>query len=294
MMPSSGLIPAYARMRPVPARLTQRWYRPLAVGLTVLALLWAGAVWVARAHAVTQADAWGLDYRVFLAYGERFLATGSLYLDWQLAGPYAWAHLPRPPAETPFDGSVIPCLYPPLVAYFVVPLVWLPAAVWWLAPLGLLAGIAVRSRPPAWSWPLLALVVGLPQVPAMVYVGGSTMWIAAFTAAGARWGWPAALIILKPTLGPVALLGARHRSWWVAVGVLALLSLPLAAEWARYMTAVGNAVGGSRLGLGDVPALAAAWWLSRSIRRGGRSSSAYDPSHHRRSEHCPRCARRQS
>jgi hypothetical protein len=240
-----------------------RWYRPLCLGLTVPLLVWAVAVWIARVHAVDQADAWGLDYRVFRAYGERFLATGSLYLPWQLSGPYGWAHLPQPPAEVAFEGSLIPCVYPPLVAYAVVPLVWLPPLVWWAVPLGLLGWLLATSRPAPWTWPLLALVAGLPEAPATVYVGGSTMWVAAFAAAGARWGWPAALIVLKPTFAPLALVGARQRSWWAALLGLAIASLPLAGEWMRYAAAVANAATGPGVPWLDMAALGVVWAASK-------------------------------
>lgn len=252
MIPSSGLTPAYAHTRPVPARLAQRWGRPLAVGLTVLALLWAAAVWATALERTLEARTFALDYANFRTYGERFLATGSLYLDRQLAGPYDWLAAPG-----------LPCLYPPLIAYVVVPLVWLPALLWWLVPLAVVAGAAVRSRPPAWSWPLLALALGTPQTALTVWVGGSGMWVWAALAVG---GPATALLVLKPPVAAFALLGVRHRSWWLAVGALALASLPLAEEWARYAVAVGNAVGDSPVRLADLPALLGAWWISRSSR----------------------------
>ena len=49
------------------------------------------------------------------------------------------------------------------------------------------------------------------------------------------------LVLLKPTLVPFALVGCRHRSWWVGLGVLALVSVPFAAMWLDYVTVVQNA-----------------------------------------------------
>lgn len=51
---------------------------------------------------------------------------------------------------------------------------------------------------------------------------------------------------IKPTFAPLALVGARKRSWWVALvpaGVFVLLTLP---EWFRYVQAIRDV---SNLGL---------------------------------------------
>jgi hypothetical protein len=225
------------------ARLTS----PFLFTVTAVLLAWAGLIWLLRWQAFDRAGAIGLDERVFRAWGARWLATGSLYLPWQLTGPYVWAHLPLPPAEAPFDGWVIPCLYPPLIAYVAVPLVFLPPLVWWLVPLGTIAAVLWRARPPRWTWPLLALVVGHPDTAATVWAGSSTMWVAALAVAGVRLGWPAALILAKPTFAPLALLGVRRRSWWLALALLAVAALPLGGEWLRWLVAVENAAGGPPL-----------------------------------------------
>jgi hypothetical protein len=72
-------------------------------------------------------------------------------------------------------------------------------------------------------------------------VGSTTLWIAAFVAAGLLWGWPAVLITLKPSYLPFALIGIRHRSWWVAAAALGVLSLPLWSAWGDYATVLRNA-----------------------------------------------------
>jgi hypothetical protein len=66
------------------------------------------------------------------------------------------------------------------------------------------------------------------------------MWVDAAIAAGLLWAWPSALVLLKPSLGPFALLGVRHRSWWVAVGVVVLLSIPFGELWLDYLSVLRN------------------------------------------------------
>jgi hypothetical protein len=54
--------------------------------------------------------------------------------------------------------------------------------------------------------------------------------------ASAAWNTPASSVLLKPTLPPFALFGIRHRSRWLGLVLLALLSLPMLAldlTWLR-------------------------------------------------------------
>lgn len=60
------------------------------------------------------------------------------------------------------------------------------------------------------------------------------MWIAAFVAGGALAGWPAALVLLKPSLSPFALIAIRDRRFWVAVAVLLAVSIPFGERWIEY------------------------------------------------------------
>lgn len=67
-------------------------------------------------------------------------------------------------------------------------------------------------------------------------------------AAGLRWRWPGALVLLKPSLLPFALLGICTRGWWVAVTGLLLLTLPVLAMIPDWLRAVFDAQGsGGRL-----------------------------------------------
>jgi 4-amino-4-deoxy-L-arabinose transferase-like glycosyltransferase len=69
----------------------------------------------------------------------------------------------------------------------------------------------------------------------------------AAVALAALYRWPAALVLVKPSLAPFALLGARDRRWWAALAVLAALAVPFAAMWADWARAVADARGAGLL-----------------------------------------------
>jgi hypothetical protein len=75
----------------------------------------------------------------------------------------------------------------------------------------------------------------------MLIYGNPSMWAFASLVAGLVWSWPAAMVAIKVTLSPFALVGVRRRSWWITVGIGLALSLPLAAMWPDYVTAISNA-----------------------------------------------------
>ena len=62
-----------------------------------------------------------------------------------------------------------------------------------------------------------------------------------------------------------ALPGIRRRSWWVGIGVFALLSLPLLALWPDYLRVALNSSGSLTYALLDFPIMLAplAAWLGR-------------------------------
>ena len=72
-----------------------------------------------------------------------------------------------------------------------------------------------------------------------VYIfGNPSMWIVAAIAAGTVSRWPFVLVLLKPTFAPIALLGIRHRSWWIAAGLLLLASIPFGKVWLDWFAVV--------------------------------------------------------
>jgi hypothetical protein len=132
-------------------------------------------------------------------------------------------------------------MHPPIALALFAPFAVLPAVLWWAIPLGILGYCVASWRPAFWTWPLLALPFCLWSTFAIVWVGNSTLWVVAMVAAGLRWGWPAALIVIKPTVLPLALVGARKKSWWVAMAAIALGSAMFGSLWIEWVAVVQNA-----------------------------------------------------
>lgn len=238
--------------------------RAVAVSLTIallaLAALEAAAVLpIALSHDYTV----GLDFSTYRIQADAWLAGEGFYRPGQLAGPY-----------TVTQGDA---LYPPTLLLLVLPFRVLPLALWWIVPLTIIGVAIYRRRPAWWAWPLLALALAWPKTGLMLLYGNPALWGLAGIAAGAVWGWAYALAAVKPILAPFALLGVRHRGWWVAMALGALASLAFGTMWLDYARVILDARSGDPFYLvGDlVPAVLLAVALSR------RSALA----HHR--EHQP-------
>ena len=189
-----------------------------------------------------------------------WLAGDGFYQSHQLEGPYNITQHPRP------------ALYPPVLLYLTVPFTFLPAPLWWAIPLGII-GLAIRRvRPPVGTWPILAALLVYPRTWLVLLYGNPSMWAFAALTAGLAWTWPTTWAMLKPTLGPFALLGINHREWWFGATVALLLALPFGPMWLDYMAAVGNARNDSGLDylFGEWPIAAAlvVVFLGRRARGG--------------------------
>lgn len=231
-----------------------RWYRPIVVGLAVVILaIGAYMMWLGFA-----AQDWGqivgFDQAIYADGAQRWLHGGGFYLDRQLHGPYDIV-----------EGDV---LYPPTALWAFVPLSFLPAFAWWVLPIGFVAWSVWRWHPAPWAWPLLALCLVAPNTLVAFVTGYPGLLMAAVIAAGLRWGWPGALVLLKPSLLPFALIGIRSRGWWLATAGLVVLTLPLLAmlpDW-LHATLDGRGWGGWLYSLREVPLmlLPVVAWAGRS------------------------------
>ncbi len=200
-------------------------------------------------------NALGADLEFFRDISRHWQETGEFYVQRQLTGPYV--------VETLVD-----VLYPPVALYWFVPFLWLPPLLWWAIPITVFGLCIARMRPAAWAWPLIMIGVAWPQTVSQLLYGNTNMWVAAFVAAGLVFGWPSVLVLVKPSLAPFALIGIRRGRWWLALGVLALVSVPLGSLWIDYVTAMRNSSLDASHALVTLPVmLSPVWaWLARTRR----------------------------
>jgi hypothetical protein len=183
----------------------------------------------------------GIDYSLYMEATRRWLAGGSFFQGYQLAGPYPISM-----------GDV---LYPPTTLALFMPFTILPAVLWWAIPLGVTAAMVWRLRPAPVSWPFLALCCFWPPFVARLVAGNPVMWAMAAVALGFALRWAFVGVLIKPSLFPFALLGVRDRGWWIALATVAAISIPFGAMWLDWVTAVTNSSGGLLYSLQDVPIL---------------------------------------
>lgn len=227
-------------------------------GAAVVILIPAAIVaWLTFSQAETLGRL-GADLTLYLGAAQRWISSGGFYPGHQLAGPYLLA-----------DGDI---LYPPPILLLIVPFLVLPAVLFWLIPIAAVGAVVAWHRPRAWTWPLMALALAWPITSLKLVHGNPVMWIVAAAALGTVLAWPSVLVLLKPSLAPFALIGARQRSWWIALGVLAVLSIPFAGLWADYARVALNArsPNGLLYSLDEVPLMLipVIAWLGRGRRAG--------------------------
>jgi hypothetical protein len=156
------------------------------------------------------------DWQVVSDAAQRWLQGGSYFDPAQLNGPY-----------TTVLGSV---LYPPTCLWLFVPFSFLPRIVWIGVPLVIMAAALWRLRPAPWGWAVMGLLAVAASTVLMEWTQGNPiLWVMAALFASAAWDTPASFVLLKPTLLPFALFRCWHRSWWVGLAILVVLSLPLLA-----------------------------------------------------------------
>ncbi len=188
-----------------------------------LELVWIAFVFVQQA--LTN-PAFGLDYRWHVDAARRLLDTGTPYWPWQIARPYEIS-----------DGAI---LYPPTAFLLFIPFIWLPAILWWAVPIAILVGAMAVHRPPLWAWVVIGAIVAFEKSLNVFVFGNPSMWVVAAIAAGTVFAWPFVLVVAKPTFAPIALLGIRHRSWWIALAILVVASIPFARVWLDWFAVVRN------------------------------------------------------
>jgi len=206
-----------------------RLLRDGAIFLTGLLLLIAAAFAIAKLQtAVATPGAIGYDFSLYLNRTRSWQAGTGFYLPSQTAG-------------VPYPAVQGDSFYPPVLMVLLIPFAaGVPAFLWWVLPLALTAGSLVQIRPAWWAYPILAAVLAYPRTWIALICGNPSMWAIAFLVAGLAWRWPAALVPLKLTLAPFALIGVRARSWWIAAAGALLLCIPFGSTWLDWATSMVN------------------------------------------------------
>jgi hypothetical protein len=239
-----------------------RWYRPLALALTLglLAFLcFELAIIVPR----MRPESFGVDFHQYLDHTRRWLDGGSLFLERQLQGPY----------QIQAGDS----LYPPNILYLTVPFVaGVPELIWWLIPVGITAAVIVRHRPAPMAWVLIAAMLATPRSIEILLYGNPVIWVTAALAAGTVLYWPSVGVLLKPSLLPLALWGVTRRSWWVALAVYGVAALPFGTAWLEWVQVIRDSSGSVVYSAPDllyvlVPVVA---WLARMRGLGAATEPA--------------------
>ena len=176
----------------------------------------------------------GHDFTISIDAARRWLDGGAYYPASQLSGPFVDDHQR--------------ILYPPTALLLFGPLAALPrsiaAVLWFGFPFLALAHQWIRLRPRPIVWPFLALCVAWPPTLLSFAVWNPTPIFVACLGLATIYHWPSALNVVKPSILPFAFWGANHRSWWIALVVLGILSIPFGALWLDWFRVIEN----SRIG----------------------------------------------
>lgn len=226
---------------------------------------WRGLMWVLIWVAVLLPIVVGLwclaighagDWLLYRDATRSWLAGGAFYPAAQLAGPYLLG-----PGAVLYPPIVIPLLavfaYHSVWAFVVPPIILTIWGVW-------------RLRPSLPAW--IAIAVCLNAGPTAYYAiafGNPILWILAALTMATRWRPLAILVLLKPSLFPLAFFGANRRSWWLGAGALAIEAMAFLPLWPQWVAVLRNARGPMAsifysldgLPLLSVPLIA---WLGRS------------------------------
>ena len=234
-----------------------KWYAPAMLGVAlIIAMVFVGMfAIILRQHPFPVGD----DLRIYVEASQRLLSGGSWYESRQLDGPYPIQH-----------GDV---LYPPVFAWFVMPWYWLPGWTYVALAVVVVAWHVIDVRPAPWTWPLIAFGALYPwTLQYAVFANPSFQMVLFFTLA-IRWPWTGSFILVKPTLGPFALVRIRDWRWWAGLAVLVIASLPFLAATLAYPRVLLDSVGGGlAYNIHSIPLMAIplVTWLGGRRRPAGR------------------------
>jgi hypothetical protein len=169
----------------------------------------------------------GLDWLGYRAGFERWLATGSPYAPFELAGPFTPEHLDF--------------IHPPNFLLLAGPFSLLPHPLDYILWVGIPIAIFVwlLHRIPWWAYPVVAFLSMTNSLQYPILNGNSSLWMTAVFSLSLRYGWPAGLLAMKPSLLPLAFAGLRRPvPTFLLAAVPVALTLPL---FPAYVTVLHNA-----------------------------------------------------
>lgn len=216
-------------------------------GGLALALLLVPIYAIVAARSYFGPALWPSDMYVNLDAAQRWLDGGAFYPAYELAGP--------------FGDNGFTVVYPPVALWLFGPLALLPRALAYVltvaAPIAALTWQWQRLRPAPLVWPFVALCVAWSPTVVWFVNGNAVLYALALLALATVYDWPAALIAVKASILPFAFWGCWRRSWWLAVGALALLSIPFGGMWLDWLTVLANSrIGGVLHSWQQAPTLA--------------------------------------
>jgi hypothetical protein len=165
----------------------------------------------------------------YLLATHRWLESGSPYVASEVAGR--------------FDYGGLTFLHPPIALPFFALFLVVPIQLFWIVPLSAFAWLVITERPAAWTWPLIGSALLVYPVGQAIWAGNTDMWAWALFAAGIRWGWPLALLVIKPSLAIVGFVGIRDRRTRHAALLMALLCVPFGSLWFDWIHVLVNSPG---------------------------------------------------
>jgi hypothetical protein len=173
----------------------------------------------------------GSDLRVCQREAQAWLGGAPMYPAFEVGGPF----------QVAASGLI---LYPPVTFLLLVLTLLLPLPLWWLIPAAVVGAVVYRMRPRGVWLLALGFCLAYPVSVALVVTGNPDIWLAAALAIAVYWKPAAAFVLLKPSVFPLALVGARSRGWWVVAGVFAVVSLALLPQTLDWLTVIRNGQGG--------------------------------------------------
>jgi hypothetical protein len=202
--------------------LITRWCAIVFLGLDV-------GLWVAAATQHVTLGGVGYDQAMYVGATSRWMAGGGFFEAYQLAGPYqVWTADP------------MPLLYPPIALPLFAAFTVLPRFLWWAIPILVIATVVARQRPTGAQWALVAGLAAFPSTVVILTVGNPVLWVAAAVALATVFPVFGPLALIKPSVGPVALVGITRRSWWIGLGLVVVVGIPFGPLWLDWLTALGN------------------------------------------------------